>query len=219
MDAPPDREPLDRFLGVAQLLDAAGVRVPGRLSVNEAEGYLLLEDFGNHTYLPLLKTESANGLYRDAWSALIKIQSWSLLQTPQDLNLPQYDKEKLTQEMSLFEAWYVEKHLGARLNDKEKKMLAEILEGVCSKALAQTQVLVHRDYHSRNLMKLESGSPGILDFQDAVVGPITYDLVSLLRDAYVRIGGELSVPIVGIATGGDAQLGGGQGDEGAGTAG
>lgn len=159
MDAPPGREPLHSFLHVAQLLDAAGVRVPGRLAVNEAEGYLLLEDFGNDTYLPLLKTESAGGLYRDAWLALIKIQSWSLLQTPQALNLPKYDKEKLTLEMLLFEAWYVEKHLGASLNEKEKKTLAETLEALCTKALAQPQVLVHRDYHSRNLMRLASGPP------------------------------------------------------------
>lgn len=185
MDAPPEREPLHSFLHVAQLLDAAGVRVPGRLAVNEAEGYLLLEDFGNDTYLPLLKTESAGVLYRDAWLALIKIQSWSLLQTPQALNLPVYDREKLTQEMSLFEAWYVEKHLGTSLNQKEKETLAKTLGALCTKALAQPQVLVHRDYHSRNLMRLASGSPGLLDFQDAVVGPITYDLVSLLRDAYI----------------------------------
>ena len=190
MDAPPELEPLDTFLQVAELFEKAGLRVPRRLGVSKPQGFLLLEDFGSEPYLPHLTLSNARPLYQSAWQALVQLQAWGLAQPTGSLGLPAYSRAKLLDEMGLFQTWYVETHLGQTLSADEAQTLNQTMAHLADRALAQTQVIVHRDFHSRNLMVLAEtltpdGQPGILDFQDAVVGPLSYDLVSLLRDAYV----------------------------------
>jgi len=180
MDAPPQHEDCRPFLHVAELFAAAGVNVPRVLAQDLAQGFLLLSDLGNTTYLAALNAEAAPGLYRDAMDALVRIQLASRPDT-----LPSYDEALLTREMRLFPDWYVSKHLGATLDDKQQTVLQQTFDTLNRNILAQGQVYVHRDYHSRNLMVCDD-NPGILDFQDAVYGAITYDLVSLLKDAYIR---------------------------------
>jgi aminoglycoside/choline kinase family phosphotransferase len=202
MDAPPDKEPLDAFLKTADLFEAAGVHVPQRLAIDQAQGFLLLSDMGQTPYLTALQSgdlakahgdsQSASGsqtaasaLYREAWQAMVRWQAWSLAQGPDSLGLPHYGADKLMAEMQLFEDWYVGRHMGSSLTDDEKHQLNKLMQWLTQSALAQPQVMVHRDYHSRNLMLTTERNPGIIDFQDAVIGPISYDLVSLLRDAYI----------------------------------
>lgn len=180
MDAPPEHENCRPFLQVEQLFRAAGAHVPAVYGEDLVQGFLLLEDLGNRTYLDELNEESANTLYLDAIDALIRIQ----LASRKDV-LPTYDEALLKREMDLFPEWYVARHLGQELSTKEQADLAGVMRSILDNNLAQPQVYVHRDYHSRNLMICEA-NPGILDFQDAVYGPITYDLVSLLKDAYIH---------------------------------
>lgn len=181
MDAPPQQEDCKPFLQVANMLAATGVHVPKVWSYDLAQGFLLLSDLGHTTYLQILTQDDdqANQLYSDATDALVKIQLSS--QAP---NLPDYDETLLRRELNLFPDWYIAKHLQADLSTKQKAMLENIFNQILQNNLAQPRVLVHRDYHSRNLM-VTSPNPGIIDFQDAVFGPITYDLVSLLKDAYI----------------------------------
>jgi aminoglycoside/choline kinase family phosphotransferase len=195
MDSPPDREPLEPFLRVQALLLEAGVRAPKTLAEQAQNGFLLLEDFGQTTLLQAIEKtgfslQAAAPFYQAAQKALVELQVWSLGPGQKAMNpLPAYDAQRLLDEMRLFPAWYLEKHLKISLSDAEKAMLERTEALLVERALAQPAVLVHRDYHSRNLMvdaHRPSGPPGILDFQDAVVGPISYDLVSLLRDAYVQ---------------------------------
>jgi len=187
MDAPPDKEDIGPFIDIAQLLVGIGVNAPVIQERNVAEGYLLLSDFGNCTYLmeierPGVADAAIEGLYADALAALIRIQAQG---SEGAARLPGYDRPTLKREMDLFPEWFVGRHLGLSLTAAERADLTRIEELLIAAALEQPQVLVHRDYHSRNLMVCEPGRPGILDFQDAVRGPITYDLVSLLRDCYV----------------------------------
>ena len=206
MDAPPDHEDCRPFVHVAQLFGAAGVHVPQVLAQDLDQGFLLLSDLGNTTYLEALNTSNARELYGAATDALIAIQ----LASRKD-ELPPYDEALLLREMRLFPEWYIAKHLQISLNEKQSATLENIFQRIIQNNLAQPQVYVHRDYHSRNLMVTEppllgpslrsplphageeaneKGNfltlPGILDFQDAVYGPITYDLASLFKDAYIR---------------------------------
>ncbi len=181
MDAPPDKEDCAPFIRVADYLGTAGVSVPRVLCANTAEGFLLLTDLGSRTYLAELAGNRASELYGDAMTALVRIQG--LEDQPW---LPRYDAQRLGTEMDLFDHWYVTRHLGHTLDAAQSESLARIKQLLIKRNLGEAQVTVHRDYHSRNLMLLESGNPGILDFQDAVRGPISYDLVSLLRDAYIE---------------------------------
>ncbi len=181
MDAPPPMEDCTPFVQVARLFSATGLRVPQVLEADLAQGFLLLSDLGEQTFLDVLDDSNANALHAEASEALVKLQ-----QASRDSVLPPYDRTLLLRELMLFPEWYVEKHKGHRLSDADRAVLEAAFETLIASALAQPQVFVHRDYHSRNLMHLPgSGTPGVLDFQDAVQGPITYDLVSLLRDAYV----------------------------------
>ncbi len=180
MDAPPEREDCRPFLHVAGLFAAAGVHVPRVLGQDLRNGFLLLSDLGSTTYLSSLGGPAADALYRDALGALIKIQVAS-----RPGELPEYDRALLERELRLFPDWYVEKQLSRSLATDQRNALETAFELILSDNLAQPRVYVHRDYHSRNLMVTEP-NPGILDFQDAVYGPITYDLVSLLRDAYIE---------------------------------
>jgi len=169
------------FIHVAELFGATGVSVPQIIARDVEQGFLLLSDLGSTTYLQLLTPDNAHKLYLDAIAALVQLQAHS-----QPDVLPEYDRALLLRELMLFPEWYVGKHLGITMSDKQSAALNQVFELLLANNLAQPQVYVHRDYHSRNLMVLAEGNPGILDFQDAVYGPITYDLVSLLRDAYVQ---------------------------------
>ncbi|MDY7573765.1 aminoglycoside phosphotransferase family protein [Actimicrobium sp. CCI2.3] len=181
MDAPPPQEDVQPFIAVAQLFGATGVSVPTVLAQDVAQGFLLLSDLGATTYLEQLNADTAPALYLDAIDALVHIQMHS-----QPGVLPDYDRALLQRELMLFPDWYVAKHLGVTLSEAQHKSLNGVFDALLANNLAQPQVYVHRDYHARNLMVLPVGNPGILDFQDAVYGPITYDLVSLLRDAYIE---------------------------------
>ena len=180
MDAPPQHEPLDAFIEVDLLLENAGLNVPKILEQNVAEGFLLLNDLGTKTYLAELNSESANYLYKDATQALIQMQ----LASKSDM-LPNYDEALLKRELDLFPEWYLGKHLHIELSKLQNLQLKQAFELIIQNNLAQAKVYVHRDYHSRNLMMTEKNNPGVIDFQDAVYGPITYDASSLWRDAYI----------------------------------
>lgn len=180
MDAPPQHEDCRPFIHVAEVFGAAGVHVPRVLARDLSQGFLLLSDLGNTTYLSVLHAGSAAGLYNDAMDALIRIQVAS-----RKGELPEYDEVLLSREMQLFPDWYVAQHLKLTLDDKQQAVMQQTFETLNRNIQSQGQVYVHRDYHSRNLMVC-GDNPGILDFQDAVHGAITYDLVSLLKDAYIR---------------------------------
>jgi hypothetical protein len=194
MDAPPEHEDSAAFVRVAHRFALAGACTPALLDTDVAAGYLLLGDLGTLTYADALGTAApaqVERMYADALATLVRIQHG----TPAD-GLPPYDRARLHAELQLFPEWYVQRHLGATLTGREQAALDTGFERLIGAALAQPQVDVHRDYHCRNLMLLQvplaaaTGAaaivnPGVLDFQDAVRGPITYDLVSLLRDAYV----------------------------------
>ncbi len=180
MDAPPDREDSRPFVSVARRLFDAGLNVPEVIDQDLAQGFLLLSDLGNTLYLGALDSNSVERLYGDALGALAAIQACDCD------GLPPYDRALLLREMELFREWLVGKHLGITLDDRQHAMLDGAFDLLADNALAQPQVFVHRDYHSRNLMVTPRNNPGILDFQDAVCGAVTYDLVSLLRDCYIE---------------------------------
>ncbi|HUL42473.1 MAG TPA: phosphotransferase [Burkholderiales bacterium] len=179
MDAPPSHEDCAPFIKVSELFYAAGAHVPRVLASDLKHGFLLLDDLGTITYLQALQDGNANRLYLDAIESLIKIQRASRAGV-----LPAYDEALLLREMRLFPDWYVAKKLRIGLNPGQADVLDSMFERVLQNNIAQPRVYVHRDYHSRNLM-VGDPNPGILDFQDAVYGPITYDVVSLFKDAYV----------------------------------
>lgn len=179
MDAPPPREDCRPYVAVARLLAAAGVHAPTVLAMDLQRGFLLQTDLGTRTYLEALDAATAPALYADASTALIR---WQL--ASRDGELPVYSEALLRSELDLFPDWYVARHLGVVLSAAQRTVLDRAFHLILENNLAQPRVFVHRDYHSRNLMETEP-NPGVLDFQDAVHGPITYDLVSLLRDAYI----------------------------------
>jgi len=182
MDAPPPQEDCRPFVHIANLLHVTGMNAPEVIESDLEEGFLILSDLGNTTYLDVLNEGNADQLYGDALAALLLLQSGI---EPASANLPAYDTKLLNVELSLFKDWYLQKHLGMTLDAEQESILALTNSLLVDSALAQTQVCVHRDYHSRNLMFTEQHNPGVLDFQDAVIGPVTYDLVSLLRDCYI----------------------------------
>ncbi|MEI6413006.1 MAG: phosphotransferase [Pseudomonadota bacterium] len=179
MDAPPELENCEPFVNIAGQFAALGLNVPVPLARDLAQGFLLLNDLGTQLYLEALNEASVERLYGDALGALAVIQACG----PRT-GLPLYDRELLMREMRLFQDWLADRLLGLRLSSAEEAMLADTFAVLAENALIQPQVCVHRDYHSRNLM-VSTPNPGILDFQDAVVGPVTYDLASLLRDCYI----------------------------------
>ena len=187
MDAPPSHEDCRPFLHVARLFEHAGVHVPHVHAEDLEQGFLLLSDLGSTTYLDALNEGNARELYGAATRALIRIQLASSEQ-----ELPAYDEALLLKEMRLFPEWYVRKHLGIEFTDAQSSRLETVFSRIVANNLAQPRVYVHRDYHSRNLMVAEP-NPGIIDFQDAVYGQITYDPVSLFKDAYVKWDEELVI--------------------------
>lgn len=179
MDAPPPQEDCRPFVRIAALLRDAGVHAPGILAQDLEHGFLLLTDLGRQTYLDVLNAENADRLFGDALEALCKWQTASRAGV-----LPPYDRALLRRELELFPDWYLMRHLGVTLTRPEREILDATFRLLEDSALAQPQVFVHRDYMPRNLM-LSEPNPGVLDFQDAVFGPITYDVVSLFRDAFL----------------------------------
>ena len=181
MDAPPDRENSEPFITVARLFLDAGLNVPEVIDENLEQGFILLTDLGKQLYLDALDDTSVERLYGDALGALATIQA--------SVNgygvLPDYDYSLLMAEMALFREWLIGRHLGISPGGEQAVRMDEVFTLLAENALVQPQVCVHRDYHSRNLMVTARGNPGIIDFQDAVIGPVTYDLVSLLRDCYI----------------------------------
>lgn len=183
MDAPPEREALDAWLRVARILAATGVHVPTVIAVDAEQGFVLMGDLGRKHYLEALGAGAdPDPLYNDAIHALVQMQSGGAEQAAE---LPAYDRTLLLREMELFPEWFVGRHLGLAPAAAARRTIAEAFGWLCEQALAQPAVLVHRDYHSRNLLVRADGNPGIVDFQDAVRGPVSYDLVSLLKDCYV----------------------------------
>lgn len=181
MDAPPDKEDCRSFIDIAAAMSKAGLHTPQILQQDLQRGFLLLTDLGDQQYLQVLNDDNVDQLYTDAMSALLTLQACADM----DYKLPIYDEVLLKTEMSLFTDWLIEKHLSLPLSKAEQDMFANAFDFLAQSALQQPQVPVHRDYHSRNLMLNAQHNPGILDFQDAVLGPVTYDLVSLLRDCYI----------------------------------
>jgi N-acetylmuramate 1-kinase len=179
MDAPPPREDCRPFVRVAELLRAAGVHAPEVLAQDVERGFLLLTDLGDTSYLAALNADNADRLFGDAIEALLK---WQL--ASKDKMLPPYDEAALRRECDLFTEWYIGRHLAWSLTPAQQQALSDAIALVIARALAQPAVYVHRDYMPRNLMVTEP-NPGVIDFQDAVYGPITYDMVSLTRDAFV----------------------------------
>ncbi|HET8691391.1 MAG TPA: phosphotransferase [Steroidobacteraceae bacterium] len=183
MDAPPERESLDAWLRVVRILAATGVHVPEVVAVDTEQGFVLMADLGRQHYLEAIgQGADPEPLYADAVDALVRMQSGDPAEAAE---LPEYDRELLMRELELFPEWFLGRHLSLSPGPPERAMIASAFDFLCDEALAQPVVLVHRDYHSRNLLVRRDGNPGIVDFQDAVRGAITYDLVSLLKDCYV----------------------------------
>ncbi len=179
MDAPPDKEDCRPFIQVTELIRSAGVNAPAIVAMDMQQGFLLLDDLGNKPYLDYLNIDTADELYIDAIDALIKMQTI-------DAMLPAYNETLLQTELELFETWYLNRHLEVQLNEDQKASLNFIFKLLINNAKEQPQVFVHRDYHARNLMITDSNNPGVIDYQDAVIGPISYDLVSLFKDCYIE---------------------------------
>ena len=179
MDSPPDLEDVRPWLRMHDLLDAGGVRVPGVLSRDVDAGFLLLEDLGTQTYLHVIDESNADALFDAAIGQLLKLQA---IAPPADL--PRYDEAMLLRELRLFDEWFCGRHLGLTLACGELEALDAAHRLLIDTALAQPQVLVHRDFMPRNLMPAYHG-PAVLDFQDAVAGPIAYDVLSLFKDAFL----------------------------------
>jgi N-acetylmuramate 1-kinase len=178
MDAPPDKENIPQFIKVAELLRQANVKVPIIYHQNLEDGFLVLEDFGMQSFLDKLTPENADTLYSNALNSLLALQTNAVL----DSHLPRYDNALLKRELGIFADWFLNQLLGVEIPETFWDSVSNIL---IDSALEQPVTCVHRDYHSRNLMVLDENVPGVIDFQDAVIGPITYDLVSLLRDCYI----------------------------------
>ena len=181
MDAPPEQENCKAFIKITKKLRACDVNVPIIHNVNIEQGFLLLSDLGNDLYLNKLNKSSIYELYSDALSTLVSIQV--LVNVG---GVDEYDKSLLISEMNLFREWLIEKHLNIKLSDSQVKILTTLFDLLVNNALQQPKVFVHRDFHSRNLMVTKENNPGVIDYQDAVYGPISYDLVSILKDCYIK---------------------------------
>jgi hypothetical protein len=183
MDAPPATEDVRPYLQVSALLEPLGIHVPHVYEADASRGFVLLEDLGSTHYLAQLGAGGDPGqLYGDALQALAQIQ---LRGAAAATELPPYDRAPLARELALMPEWFLDRHLALELTGAEREMLVAAFEFLLAEALSQPEVFVHRDYHSRNLMVVGARNPGVIDFQDALRGPIGYDLVSLLKDCYI----------------------------------
>ena len=190
MDAPPDKENCSTFIQVAKIFREMEINVPKLIKTSSDEGFILMTDFGSVQYLDILNSNVSenNTQYKDAINTLHNMQKKG--KAYKEMFLP-YSERLIREEMSLFIDWFLDHQHGYQLSKSEIARWQDCTHILTQNALSQPQVLVHRDFHSRNLMFLDSGNPGILDFQDAVIGPITYDLVSLLRDCYVSLNSDV----------------------------
>lgn len=179
MDAPPPQENCEPFVRIAALLASAGVHVPQVLAADLAQGFLILDDLGRQTYLDVIDEHNADKLFDDAIEALLKQQ-----RLPLDGNLPHYDDALLRRELQLFPEWYVQRHLGRTFTAEQQSAWQRVSQLLIDSALAQPKVVVHRDFMPRNLMQ-SAPNPGVLDFQDVVNGPVTYDITCLFKDAFL----------------------------------
>lgn len=179
MDAPPEQEDCRPFIDIAGRLASAGLHVPVIIAQDLDQGFLLLSDLGQSVYLQTLNESNADDLFADAINALVRMQA-----NTDTSGLPSYDRELLLRELRLFPEWYLQRHLGLELDARETAALEEVFELLIERALQQSRVFVHRDYMPRNLM-VSDPNPGILDFQDAVSGPISYDVICLFKDAFI----------------------------------
>lgn len=180
MDAPTDHEDVRPFIRVTSLFEKAKLTVPHIYEQSVEKGFLLLTDLGEKTYLDVLNEDNARELMQQAIDALVQWQSIS-----EPGVLPEYDRTLLSRELNLFPEWYISKHRGKTLDERQSALLKVCFERILQNNLSQAKVFVHRDYMPRNLMPMASGGPGILDYQDAVYGPVSYDIASLLRDAFI----------------------------------
>ena len=179
MDAPPDKEDCAPFIRVAGMLADAGLHVPDIIASDTSQGFLLLSDLGPTTYLQALNSANSDALFRDAIAAMVCMQT-----RVDSASLPAYDEGLLRRELALFPDWYISRHLGQPLDENSRNALDGVETALIQSALAQPVVFTHRDYMPRNLM-VSTPNPGILDFQDAVAGPISYDPVCLFKDAFI----------------------------------
>ena len=191
MDSSLEKESLAPFLAVTKKLQNAGVNVPHIYEQNLSLGYLIIEDFGNTLLLNVLDNNNFKAFYKKAIDTLVKMQN------ADTANLPLYDKKFLHFEMDLMQEWYLEKKLSLRLTQEQKEILTQALEQISDVVLSQPQgIFVHRDYHSRNIMLRNDNSLGVIDYQDAMSGALTYDLVSLLKDCYIAFDRESVIELV-----------------------
>lgn len=183
MDSPVDLEEFETFIRIAVKFKQIGLNVPEIFAADHQRGFALITDFGTVTYLDRLSRTTANALYEDAIEALTALQK-ATRSNPEFL--PPYSADLIVGEMELFKEWYLEQHLKINISESVSDVLDQAFTMLEAKAAEQPRVWVHRDYHSRNLMVVQDCNPGIIDFQDAVYGPVSYDLVSLLRDCYLE---------------------------------
>ncbi|MGQ0501298.1 MAG: aminoglycoside phosphotransferase family protein [Panacagrimonas sp.] len=179
MDAPPERENCEPFIRIARLLMGAGLHVPQVLHQDLGRGFLLLSDLGRQTFLHVIDEHNADALFDDAIDTLVRMQRASRPGV-----LPPYDRALLERELALFPDWFVQRHLARKFSAAQRQAWTQVCEALTRSALAQPQVYVHRDFMPRNLMR-STPNPGVLDFQDAVYGPVTYDLACLFKDAFI----------------------------------
>lgn len=182
MDAPPEKEALDSFISIAEILAQAQIAVPKIIAANYEEGFLLLEDFGDKLLLHVLDNDHVHPYYTEAINSLFKMQS-----TIQANQLPAFNQEFMRKEMNLCPEWFFKQYLGLHLTEKEQQLIHNTIHLLATEVAKQPSIFIHRDYHSRNLMIInqDTHALGIIDFQDAMYGPLTYDLVSLLKDCYI----------------------------------
>lgn len=180
MDSPPAQEDPRPWLAIGERLAAAGLHVPKVYDKDLEQGFLLIEDLGSHLYLPALNETIADALYNDAMDALLRMQSRMDYR-----DLPHFDRELMIRGLEIMPEWFLDRHLGHTPDDHERGVLEAAFDLIVRNALEQPRCFVHRDYHSRNLLIVDHDNPGIIDFQGALAGPITYDLASLLRDGYI----------------------------------
>jgi aminoglycoside/choline kinase family phosphotransferase len=183
MDAPPEQEKISTFCRLARRFHNIGINVPEIIQTDEDQGFVLMSDLGSDHYLDHLGNDTVERLYGDALASLITLQTGTFSEPD---FLPAYSDKLLRTEMDLFRQWYLTTHLGQEISSSEHQIMDHAWQLLIDSALEQPQLWVHRDFHSRNLMLTEINNPGVIDFQDAVTGPITYDLVSLLKDCYIQ---------------------------------
>lgn len=195
MDAPPDKEALEPFIHIAQTLAKANVHTPEIISMDLQQGFLLLSDFGDQLLLGALDANTADGYYREAINTLFKIQKCPI----NDPKLPTFDKAFMLKEMELCPEWFFKAYLKLELSGSESLLIQDTLNWIAEEVAKQPLVFIHRDYHSRNLMLINKNNEhdlGVIDFQDAMRGPLSYDLVSLLKDCYISWPREQIITLV-----------------------